>query len=225
MQRGNATKERIYEDSLIKLSVKRIDLDKVNDHFNDFFVRQNSPQLVSLLASGFKSSDSFTHLISPTSFVIAGPDDEYHALNVFCTGVKKAFCARWVCNAEESIEKKAKDVKKLLSKAVKQAPEGLPTIVHIAYETLHGPHIEFRRAAKIESSLRDFDCNGKNICAIYCHAIQPSISETDWEIAETTTRYGRNGFSPQRILSHDLMLDEVNTPICNDTHWNQDLNS
>lgn len=223
MQKGNVIKKRMHEDSLIKLTVKRIDLERLNDHFDNFFVRQNSPQLVSLLADGFKSSDSFTHLISPTSFVIAGPDDEYHALNVFCTGVKKAFCARWVCNAEESIEKKAKDVKKLLSKAVKQAPEGLPTIVHIAYETLHGPHIEFRRAAKIESSLKNFDCNGKNICAIYCHAIQPSVSETDWEIAETTTRYGRNGFNPQRILSHDLMLDGVDTPICNDTHWNQDL--
>lgn len=225
MQQGKLIGKREYENQFIKITARKIDLSKLNNHFDKFFVRQNSPQLVSLLADGFKSSDSFTHLISPTGFVIAGPDDEYHALNVFCTGLKKAFCARWVCNAEESIEKKAKDVKKLLSKAVRQAPEGLPTIVHIAYETLHGPHIEFRRAAKIESSLRDFDCNGKNICAIYCHAIQPSVSENDWEIAETTTRYGRNGFNPLRILPHDLMLDEVSTPICNDTHWNQDFNS
>lgn len=224
-QRGRLSKEEVFESSDIRVSVKPIDMNKVNTHFDKFFVRQNSPQLVSLLANGFKSSDNFTHLIAPTGFVIAGPDDEYHALNVFCTGLTKAFCARWVCIAEESIDKKAKDIKKLLSKAVNQAPENLPTVVHIAFETLHGPHIEFRRAEKIDSSLRNFDCRGKNICAIYCHAFQPSVTETDWEIAETTTRYGRNGFNPERILPHDLMLDQISTSIRNDTHWNEDLNS
>lgn len=225
MKNGELKSERVYEDERIKMSARPINIRRVNEHFAKFFVRQNSPQLVSLLADGFKSSENYTHLTAPSGMVAAGPDDEYHALNIFCTGIHQAYCARWVCIAEASIDKKAKDVKKLLSKAVNQAPMGFPTIVHIAYETLHGPHIEFRRAAKIEASLRNFDCKGKNICAVYCHAIQPSVSESDWEIAETTMRFPQNGFNPERILSHDLLLDCVSTAIHSDTHWNQDLNS
>ncbi|WP_162286919.1 hypothetical protein [Pantoea stewartii] len=38
MQKGNVIKQRIHEDSLIKLSVKRIDLDRVNDHFDNFLL-------------------------------------------------------------------------------------------------------------------------------------------------------------------------------------------
>ncbi|WP_414057486.1 hypothetical protein [Pantoea dispersa] len=225
MKQGELKYERIYVDEVIRVSARPINISKVNENLNNFFVRQNSPQLVSLLANGFKSSESYTHLIAPAGMVAVGPDDEYHALNVFCTGVHQAYCARWQCVDEASIDKKAKDVKKLLSKAVNQAPAGFPTIVHIAYETLHGPHIEFIRAAKIETSLRDFDCKGKNICAIYCHAIQPSVSESDWEIAETTMRFGKNGFNPERLLSHDLMFDQLTTEIHRDTHWNQDLNA
>lgn len=65
----------------------------------------------------------------------------------------------------------------------------------------------------------------EKICAVYFHVIQPSVSESDWEIAETTMRFPQNGFNPERILSHDLLLDCVSTAIHSDTHWNQDLNS
>lgn len=225
MLQGRLVTERTFEDATIKVGVRPINLAKVNAHFTKYFVRLNSPQFVSLLSGGFKSSDNYTHVTSPIDLVTVGPEDDYHALNVFCTGLNTAYCARWVCIAEESIDKKAKDVKKLLSKAVSQAPEEMPTIVHIAYETLHGPHIEFQRADKIIASLAGFDCKGKNICAIYCHAIQPSVSEDDWEIAETTTRFGRHGILPELILPHDLLFDEADTQIRNDTHWNEDLNA
>ncbi|MFB3744348.1 hypothetical protein ACE18I_23505 [Escherichia coli] len=59
--------------------------------------------------------------------------------------------------------------------------------------------------------------------AIYCHAIQPSISAEDWEIAETTMRFGKNGNDPLSILSHDMLLDEIDTRISQNTHWNEDF--
>ncbi|HAU5757701.1 TPA: hypothetical protein MYQ22_004543 [Serratia marcescens] len=226
----NAMKSKISKDNILRfesdevaMKIRQIDLKKVNNHFDNFYVKWNSGQMISLLADGFDSSENYTHLCTPKNLVRIGGDENNDILNIFCTGVKSAFCARWECIAEESIEKKAKDIKTHLSKAIRQVPDGEPTVVHISYETLHGPVIEFKRARKIAESIDSFDCGGKDIRAIYCHAIQPSISEEDWEIAETTLRFGKNGYEPTSILSHDLLLDEEGTIISPDTHWNEDF--
>lgn len=226
----NAIKSKIskgkvlsFENTEIILNIKQIDIRKVNDHFDKFYVKWNSGQMISLLADGFDSSENYTHLCKPKNLVRVGGDENNDILNIFCTGLKSGYCARWECIAEESIEKKAKDIKTHLSKAIRQVPDNEPTVVHISYETLHGPFIEFKRAEKIAESIGGFDCGSKDIRAIYCHAIQPSISEEDWEIAETTIRFGKNGYEPTNILSHDLLLDEEGTIISADTHWNEDF--
>ncbi|MBA0207776.1 hypothetical protein H0256_02275 [Pectobacterium brasiliense] len=213
---------RIESDEVIIL-INRIDMKNVNDHFDKYMVKWNSPQMVSLLAGSFSSSENYTHLCVPKELVRVGPDDSIDILNIFCTGIHSGYCARWECIAEESINKKAKDIKTHLSKAVRQVPDNTPTIVHISYETLHGPAVEFERARKIAESINNFDCHEKDVRAIYCHAIQPSVSEEDWEIAETTLRFGKNGNDPLSILSHDMLLDEIDTCISQNTHWNEDF--
>ncbi|EAC1482973.1 hypothetical protein [Escherichia coli] len=213
---------RIENDEIIIL-INRIDMKNINEHFDKYMVKWNSPQMVSLLAGSFSSSENYTHLCAPKGLVRVGPDDGVDILNIFCTGIHSGYCARWECIAEESINKKAKDIKTHLSKAVRQVPDNTPTIVHISYETLHGPVVEIERARKIAESINNFDCHEKDVKAIYCHAIQPSISAEDWEIAETTMRFGKNGNDPLSILSHDMLLDEIDTRISQNTHWNEDF--
>jgi len=200
-----------------------IDMDLVHSHFEKFQVRWNSPQMIALFANGYESSGSYTQINSPTGINAIGPDDDESILNLFCEGIHTAYCAKWECLSEVSIDKKAKDVKKLLSKAVNQAPEDSPTIVHIGYETLHGPLVEYSRADKICKSINNFNCQGKDIQAVYCHAIQPSSQIDTFECAETTMRFGKNGVNPEDILAHDLLLDEPGLVTSNDTHWNQDF--
>lgn len=212
-----------YESKDVIIKIKQLDMKKVNDHFDKFYVKWNSGQMISLLADGFDSSENYTHLCRPKNLVRVGGDENNNILNIFCTGIKSGYCARWECIAEESIEKKAKDIKTHLSKAIRQVPDNEPTVVHISYETLHGPFIEFKRAEKIAASIDSLDCGAKDVRAIYCHAIQPSTSEEDWEIAETTLRFGKNGYEPTNILSHDMLLDEEGTIISADTHWNEDF--
>lgn len=214
-----------YEDEEIVIHINVINMDEVNNHFEKYFVKWNSPQMVSLLAGGFNSSYNYSHLCNPKELMRCGLDKDYDVLNIFCSGINNGFCVRWECIAEESINKKAKDVKTHLSKAVRQAPDKEPTIIHISYETLHGPIVEINRANKIAESINLFDCGGKDIRAIYCHAFQPSVSEEDWEIAETTMRFGKNGFEPLNFLFHDLLLDEEDTIIESDTHWEQDIST
>jgi hypothetical protein len=212
----------LESDELI-IKANYINMSLVHEHFDKYQVRWNSPQMLALFAGGYDSSGSYTQLHSPTGINAIGPDDDEHILNLFCDGVHTAYCAKWECIADESIDKKAKDVRKLLSKAIKQAPEKHPTIVHIGYETLHGPIVEYSRANKIHSSIENFDCNGKDIRAVYCHAVQPSNQIDSFECAETTMRFGRMGTNPEDILTHDLMLDEPEMETRNDTHWNEDF--
>lgn len=225
LQRGMVGSGMCLENDQIALSVNFIDINAVNKHFNDYQVLWNSPQMVALFAGGYDSSGSYTQVHSPKGVNAIGPDDDDHILNLFCTGVNSAYCAKWECTAEISIDKKAKDVKKLLNKAVNQAPDEGQTIVHIAYETLHGPFVEFERHKKIEKSINTFDYKSKSIKAVFCHALQPSIGPEDSEWAETTIRFGREGTIPSDILPHDLLLDEEGTKIAGETHWLQDYNS
>ncbi|WP_378082229.1 hypothetical protein ACFU5E_10910 [Aeromonas bestiarum] len=213
---------QLESEELIIFS-NHIDMIKVHEHFEQFQVRWNSPQMVALFAGGYDSSASYTQVHSPTGINAIGPDDDEHILNLFCSGVSMAYCAKWECIADASIDKKAKDVRKLLSKAVNQAPGDHPTIIHIGYETLHGPIVEYSREMKIYSSIGSFDYKGKDIRAVYCHAIQPSNSIDSFECAETTIRFGRIGTNPENILSHDLLLDEPGMKTRNDTHWNEDF--
>lgn len=222
--RQNCIESGTYlENDQLKIKANHMDMSMIYDHFNRYQVRWNSPQMIALFAGSYESSGSYTHVHSPKAINALGPDDDEHILNLFCEGVYTAYCAKWECIAETSIDKKAKDVKKLLSKAIKQAPENTPTIVHIAYETLHGPIVEYSRAEKINSSISNFDCKGKEIRAIYCHAIQPSALVDSFECAETTIRFGRQGTKPEDILRHDLLLDEPGMKMRNDTHWNEDF--
>ncbi|MPY24421.1 hypothetical protein FS373_18060 [Shewanella sp. YLB-07] len=222
---GMISSGRCLENDQIIVSVDYINMDEVNKHFDKYQVSWNSPQMVALFSGGYERSGSYTQVHSPKGINAIGPDDDEHILNLFCTGVHKAYCAKWECLSDASIDKKAKDVKKLLNKAVNQAPDEGNTIVHIAYETLHGPFVEFERHKKIANSINTFDYKNKNVRAVFCHALQPSVGPEDSEWAETTIRFGLEGTIPSDILPHDLLLDEVATTISGETHWSQDLRS
>lgn len=213
------------ENDQISVTVDFINMKSVNKHFEEYQVSWNSPQMVALFAGGYERNGSYTQVHSPKGINTVGPDDEEHILNMFCTGVNTAYCAKWECISDTSIDKKAKDVRKLLGKAVGQAPEEGNTIVHIAYETLHGPLVEFERHKKIANSINTFDYKNKNVKVVFCHALQPSVGPEDSEWAETTMSFGRDGCDPSAILDNDLLLDESATKTANETHWYQDLNS
>lgn len=213
----------LLENEQVAISLNSIDMAAVNQHFTEYQVLWNSPQMVALFAGGYESNGNYTQVHSPRGINSIGPDDDEHILNLYCTGVNNAYCAKWECISEKSIDKKAKDVRKLLSKAVKQAPRDGDTIVHIAYETLEGPIVEIERHKKIANSIDTFKYDDKKIKAVFCHALQPSVGVEDSEWAETTIRFGREGTDPAKILLHDLLLEEDHTKISGDTHWYQDL--
>lgn len=55
----------------------------------------------------------------------------------------------------------------MLDKAVEQAPADGRTVIHIAYETLHGPNIEFVRDRKIFELVESYEFGEKDVACIF----------------------------------------------------------
>lgn len=209
------------ENEQIKVCAKHIDMRKVHEHLDKWMVKYPSPQLHALFDENYDPQGSYTSACI-VKLVEVSPDSE-SVINIFADEIDKACCAKWECTAIESIDKKAKDVKGLLVKAVNQAPKNGSTIIHIGYETLHGPHIEYVRDEKIVDLISNFDFGEKNIASIFCHSFQPRLFGGDkWDFAETTRYFGVTK-NPDSILSENLLMDREESVKANETHWSQDM--
>ncbi len=104
--------------------------------------------------------------------------------------------ATFSCNSDHAIERKARDVKATIARAVRQVPTDSPSILHIAFETLEGPGVEEKRMQKIIPSIEGMtsmsthsDSNtlqkrrltGQR-CARYHHAACGTSCAGSWEI-------------------------------------------
>ncbi|MFC0320737.1 hypothetical protein [Olivibacter oleidegradans] len=204
----------------IEFKAKKIDISAINERLDKLGVRANSPQMVHLITDEYDMHGNYTQLISPSEIVAVGPDDNLHVLNRFYYGIHAAYSAKWECVADSSIDKKAKDVKKTLSKAVSQIPPHGEGIIHIGYETVMGPAVEFRRHEKTSDTVSNFNFSEKSIEAVYCHAIQPLCKIGEWECAETTIFFEKH---PHKLFSERLLLDPPETIVRNSTHWMEDI--
>lgn len=215
--------EKDFETEDIIFTARHIDMQAVNRHFEDYHVRDASPQLISLLAGNYDPFGNYTYSIAPTAVSALGPDDGLHACNVFVDGIRLAFSAKWACIAPESIDAKAKDVTKTLSKAVRQLPASGISCIHIGYETLDGPIVEFARHNKITEIVNNFNFGDKNIHSIFFNAFQPLTKIDGFECAETTAYYSINGQDSHEILNDMLLLGSSEISHANTTHWAQDI--
>ncbi|ELY4345902.1 hypothetical protein ACT5AX_002480 [Cronobacter sakazakii] len=211
----------VCENDEVLVQAHLIDMQRVDEHLDKWNVKYPSPQLNSLLDDDYDSQGSYT--MACQAQLCTFSNDEFCTNNIFVDKLKMPFCAKWECVAEESLNKKAKDVKGLLVKAVKQAPLDGSTIVHIGYETLHGPEVEFIRERKICELLASFDYGEKDIAAIYCHSFQPRLfADGNWDYAETV-RYFSKSRNAENLLQNKLLLSRAGTVESNDTHWAQDF--
>lgn len=209
------------ENEHVKVCAKHMDMKRIQDHFDKWMVKFPSPQLHALFDDDYDPQGNYTNACI-AKLVEVSPDSE-SVINIFADELDKAYCAKWECTAIESIDKKAKDVKNLLVKAVNQAPENGSTIIHIGFETLHGPHIEYIRDAKIVELLSSFDFGDKDIASIFCHSFQPRLfANNEWDFAETTRFFGFTE-DPNKLLRENLLMDREGTVKANETHWSQDM--
>lgn len=217
---GKLNGNTVVETEELTFQASAIDMEKLAIQILESPIRTNSPQMIKLLSGDYDSHGSYTQIINATEICTYDEDDGLHILNQFYGTISQAWSAKWECIANESILKKAKDIKKNLSKAVSQIPNDGEGIIHIGYETVNGPYVEFRRHEKILETIGQFVFAPKRIEAIICHAIQPLVKIDEWECAETVIYFGNR---IDDILPDKLLLAPPGTSERDSTHWFEDV--
>lgn len=108
-----------------------------------------------------------------------------------------------------SIEKKARDITKALSEAVKQLPDDAESIIHVACETMEGALVEERRSEKVLERIQGF-VSGKPVAEVRLHRIHAhSRSELFFELDERVDHF-RTEWAPRdtHVPEHVCLPDD-----------------
>jgi len=206
----------LHDSADATIYARHIDIKAVNLHLEKFMVKEPSPMLNNLLGDDWAPENSEVSAIYlGKRGHIAGCEvpmlSTYIEEIVWACGITRKF------DSEMSINKKARDITKLLSGAVEQVPQDKPSIIHIAAETLEGRDVELRRTEKVMSKIPLF-VTDKPVLGVRFHRLQ-SNSRTSmlFEFDETIEKFQVNGVVLKDIPSQVIVPDHVE--IVNGRHW------
>jgi hypothetical protein len=205
--------------------VSFVDFDKISTHLETQYVKSHSRQLQELVGGHWERKKGFTFIMNSSNVRINGN----RGLNHYVEKIHWASCAHWHCDAERSIETKARDVRGHLSDAISQFPGGGRGVVHVGLETPDGEDVERERFVRIINSLAKFDPKGQDLRWVYCHLFEsyaPPVPDKNWFMDETIYRFGANRDpNPEPITTFASVIpEEVADKDSDDypTHWLRD---
>lgn len=208
------------EQAIIR--ARLINQEKVYQHLSKFRVKAHSPAFVQLLGGDWAPDDASVTLLNKISTSsVAGCEapvlGTYVEQVAFACGFTREF------DSEPSIDKKAKDVIKLLSDAVKQLPADKPSIIHVAAETMEGTEVEYRRSEKVRASVPAFN-PGKPVALIRFHRFQAHQRATmSFELDETIDDFQSLYFDLENIPT-TVVVPPGEKPK-RGGHWELDINA
>lgn len=206
----------IHDGPLATIHARLMDRGAVQRHMSQYRVKANSPMLSRVLGGDWAPENAAVTIIHAvkTSQVV---DCELPVLGAYIEEVGFACGFTREFDSPISIEKKARDVTKQLSDAVKQVPDDKPSIIHIAAETMEGLDVERRRTEKVMSKIPQF-VSDKPVLAVHFHRLQThQRAEKLYEIDETVNRFQVDGVRLRHIPS--AMVVPLDTPMQSGSHW------
>lgn len=212
----NSREALIYDGDEATLHARIIDHSKVCQHFLSYRVKANSPMLNKVIGGDWAPKNAAVTMVKliKSSQVV---DCEVPLLGTYIDQVD------WACgftrdiDAEISIDKKARDIKKLLADAVKQVPTDKASVIHIAAETLEGRDVERRRTQKVMESIPNF-VTEKPVFAVRFHRFQPNHAvDLLFEFDETVETFTVDGAPLTEIPANVVIPDGVQMQ--HGSHW------
>lgn len=193
-----------------------LNLEAINKELDDSPAKPNSPFMIKLITGSYHVDGNYTIALDPSAVDSVKPHDKLYVLNDFYAGVNAAYAVKWECTADESIDRKASNLRRKLIQAVNQIPQEGKGIIHIGYETVTGTEVEIRREDKIQKMIDEFDFQSKDIVGLYFNSMQflTDVNRIDW--AESTIKHER---FPGVILREVLLFDVPNTNGSDSLHW------
>ncbi|MGF6288172.1 hypothetical protein [Paraburkholderia youngii] len=211
--------ERVLMDNeQATIKARLIDQAGVRRHMREFSVKANSPMLTQVIGGDWAPEDASVTLLP---MIKRGHVNgcEVSELGMYVEEV--AFACGFTRNfdSEVSIDKKAKDIKKLLSDAVKQVPRDKPSIIHLAAETMEGPDVERRRTEKLLSGMPDFDFDGAPVALVRFHRLQAhQRASMLFELDETVDNLRVQGIDLSQVPR--MVVAPQDSPMQHGAHWN-----
>ncbi len=206
-------------NSEIEMIVNPLDIKLINQKLEQTDIKNFSPEIIELCIGKYESGGNYATTFDYDELYKLGLDNDLDVLNIYVDKLKIANVMKWTSISEHSINMKAKDVKRLLVKAVNQIPLDGPGIIHIGYENLDGPYVERKRLSKAAETIQKFDYKDKDIQAVFCNSIQLLATSNNFDWAETACFYKK---SKHPDLKHDLLLADTVSGF-NRPHWEDDI--
>lgn len=188
----------IIENDIWTVKVNEVDFRKIKKHMSTMDVKILSSQLNELVFGPFDLYRGCTLLVSG-KFSHSNPS--------YLTKIDFAAGAIWSCDADQSIEKKARHILRHLAEATEQLPENKPGIVHIGLESHDGGIVEIERLSKIMEKVAMFDSREKDIHWVFCHVFEPTVPpDKNWEYGETVYPFSKTGAYPEPLDRRPIVL-------------------
>jgi hypothetical protein len=167
----------VYIECKRKSNIKAVDLNMIQHELKNNSLRIDSTRFLYLLLGYNELWRGVTYWAnvqpSPTMPNVA---DE----------LKWGAGAIWSCDSEESINAKARYLKRELAKAIKQFPDNQPGIFHWGFELYDGEQVKEEIYKKTLSTIHSFDFGLKDIKWIYTHIFEFMVPpDKTWDANET----------------------------------------
>lgn len=186
-----------WDDDISSGEISRLDLRPLQKVLATDLVLGSSMRILELLTGRYLRHANYRTMLRTT------PGDNPR----YVDACDLAVVLHWESLAEAAVDAKARDIRKKLSEATAQLPDGRSSIVHIGFEAVEGDRVERLRYEKIMATARQFDPAGKQLEYVYCHYFVPeSPPDECWAFDETTQWCAINKSRPRPLGDIFLVL-------------------
>lgn len=196
-----------------------VDYVRARAHLRRYRVRLPSDQLQELVAGYREPRRGFSCMVVGKLARLGGAAGSSR----FLDDLSFAACSFWSCDAPRAIQRKARDIRSRLVRAVDQLPSTGRCAVHLGLETRDGHLVEEERFSRIMRSVLDFDPLGKDLRWVYCHLFE-SYAPPDypWVVDETVLHFGRELPGRNEPIGCRAALLPATEKFSEGLHWRRD---
>jgi len=211
---------KIISNETIDIDLSFVNIRYIQNHLKQYSVKNNSPQLIELIAKKEVDHSSFTSGFLGSFYYVG--DGE--ANNLYISDIVNAYGVHCYCDCEQALNAKARDVKNQIFSAIAQFNPDFNSIIHIGMETFDGPEVEMERTQKIINTMSSIDPRSNKLCWIFYHYFQSyTRSYMDWYFDETVSTVTSFINPVLPIKNIFLIIPEDEVLIENASHWDKEL--
>lgn len=205
----------ILDDDNLRVSVASTDMRRIQRELRSNSVKIGTSREIELITGRYEKSLRFSSGILGEPVTVGdphlGPSDYWNNIE-FAAG------AYWHCTADESIARRARDIRSLLARAERQLASSEASCIHVGLETLDAIDVEELRFDRILATVDQFVPDSANLEWIYCHFLGPEAPpDKAWDFGESVLWSQRSQNATP--LQHMLLVAPDDHDRNGHVHW------